>query len=151
EATRDDPALPMPAGVGIDVGEAVVASDGWRANAINVAARLCSMAKGGEILATREVTHLAQVIDGVQYSPRPATRVKGLDHPVNPVRVVGEAGDSARGFADLGLTHAHPPPARRRSRRGVFIGVGAMALAAVAALLVLLLGKGGSTGVHLAA
>jgi class 3 adenylate cyclase len=50
DATREDPSLPMPAGVGIDVGEAVVVSDGWRANAINVAARLCSLAKGGEIL-----------------------------------------------------------------------------------------------------
>src|SRR5436305_14926370 len=58
EATREDPTLPMPAGVGIDVGEAVVVADGWRANAINVAARLCSIAKGGEILATPEVTHL---------------------------------------------------------------------------------------------
>jgi adenylate cyclase len=77
DATRNDPTLPMPAGVGIDVGEAVVVSDGWRANAINVAARLCSIAKGGEILATREVTHLAQAIDGVRYSPRPPTRVKG--------------------------------------------------------------------------
>jgi peptide/nickel transport system substrate-binding protein len=88
EATREDPSLPMPAGVGIDVGEAVVVPDGWRANAINVAARLCSLARGGEVLATREVTHLAQAIDGVRYDARPATQVKGIAEPVNPVRVV---------------------------------------------------------------
>ncbi|HZU61318.1 MAG TPA: hypothetical protein VE983_10150, partial [Solirubrobacteraceae bacterium] len=31
EATRQDRTLPMPAGVGLDIGEAVVVSDGWRA------------------------------------------------------------------------------------------------------------------------
>jgi adenylate cyclase len=59
DATREDGSLPLPAGVGIDVGEAVLVPDGWRANAINVAARLCALAKGGEVLATRETTHLA--------------------------------------------------------------------------------------------
>src|SRR3569623_680728 len=32
EATRDDPSLPLPAGVGLDFGEAVVSPDGWSAN-----------------------------------------------------------------------------------------------------------------------
>jgi class 3 adenylate cyclase len=78
DATREDPSLPMPAGIGLDVGEAVVVADGWRANAINVAARLCSIAKAGEILATREVTHLAQAIDGIRYVPQPPVRLKGI-------------------------------------------------------------------------
>ena len=77
DATREDPSLPMPAGVGIDVGEAVVVPDGWRANAINVAARLCSLAKGGEILATREATHLAQAVDGIRYTAASGNARKG--------------------------------------------------------------------------
>ncbi len=150
DATREDPSLPMPAGVGIDVGEAVAVPDGWRANAINVAARLCSLAKGGEILATREVTHLAQAVDGVRYAPRPATRVKGIAEPVNPVRVVSHAGDTVRGFAELGFTHAEAPPARRRSSRRTFAGVLATALIAAASIVVVLV-VGGSAGVRLTA
>ena len=150
DATGEDPSLPMPAGVGIDVGEAVVVPDGWRANAINVAARLCSLAMGGEILATREVAHLAQAIDGVRYTPRPATRVKGIAEPVNSVRVVAEAGDTARGFAELGFTHAEAPPARGRSSRRAFAVVLATALVLAAAIVVVLV-SGGSSGVRLAA
>jgi YVTN family beta-propeller protein len=149
DATREDPSLPMPAGVGIDVGEAVVVADGWRANAINVAARLCSLARGGEILATREVVHLAQAIDGVGYSPCPATRVKGIAQPVNPVRVVSEGGDTARGFAQLGFTHAQAPPAPGRSgRRALAAGIAAAVI--VAAAIVVALGSGGSAGARLA-
>jgi WD40 repeat protein/class 3 adenylate cyclase len=110
DATRQDPSLPMPAGIGIDVGEAVLVSDGWRANAINVAARLCSLASGGEILATREVTHLAQAVDGVRYLPLPPVRLKGISRAVAVVRVVAESGDPARGFAELGLGRAAAPP-----------------------------------------
>jgi peptide/nickel transport system substrate-binding protein len=145
EATREDPSLPMPAGVGIDVGEAVVVPDGWRANAINVAARLCSVAKGGEILATREATHLAQAVDGVRYAPRPATRLKGIAEPVNPVRVASHSSDTARGFAELGFTHAEAPPARRRSGRRVLPVVLAAALVAIVAIVVVLVASGSSS------
>ena len=150
EATREDPSLPMPAGVGIDVGEAVVVPDGWRANAINVAARLCSLAKGGEILATREVTHLAQAIDGIRYAPRPATRVKGIAEPVSPVVVMSDAGDTAREFARLGFAHAEPPPPRRRSDRRALPVALATALIVAAAIVVVSV-SGGSSSVHLAA
>jgi class 3 adenylate cyclase len=146
DATREDPSLPMPAGVGIDVGEAVVVPDGWRANAINVAARLCSLAKGGEILATREGTHLAQAVDGIGYTPRPATRVKGIVEPVNVVRVVADAGDTMGGFAELGLAHAAPPPAHRRARRGLASAVVAAAALVAAAVVLLLAGGGSSSG-----
>jgi peptide/nickel transport system substrate-binding protein len=145
DATREDPSLPMPAGVGIDVGEAVMVSDGWRANAINVAARLCSLAQGGEILATREVVHLAQAIDGIGYVPRPAVQVKGIAQPVNPVRVVAEGGDTARGFAELGLSYAGAQPAHRRPRLRLLIAAAAVVvLGAVVAVAVTLAGSGTS-------
>jgi ABC-type transport system substrate-binding protein/class 3 adenylate cyclase len=150
DATREDPSLPLPAGVGIDVGEAVVVPDGWRSNAINVAARLCSLAKGGEILATREAVHLAQAIDGIDYVPRPATQVKGIPQPVNVVRVVAESGDTIRGFAELGLTHAAEQPAHLHSRRGPLAAVVAVAVIVVAAVI-LLLAESGSASVPLAA
>jgi ABC-type transport system substrate-binding protein/class 3 adenylate cyclase len=150
EATREDPSLPMPAGVGIDVGEAVVVPDGWRANAINVAARLCSLAKGGEILATREAVHLAQAIDGIGYTPRGATQVKGIAQPVNLVRVVPAGGDAARGFQELGFARAQAlPPRRRFGRRALAAGVAAALV--VAAGIIVVLASGGSSSVRLAA
>jgi YVTN family beta-propeller protein len=145
EATCDDPTLPLPAGVGLDIGEAVIVSDGWRANAINVAARLCSIAKGGEILATREVTHLAQAIDGVRYVPQPPVRLKGIPEPVAPMRIVADAGDTARGFVELGLTHAASSPVHRPKRRILGVAAIALFLGATAALVGLLTGGGGST------
>lgn len=148
EATREEPGLPLPAGVGIDVGEAVKVPDGWRANAINVAARLCSIAQGGEILATREVAHLAQAVDGVRYQPRPATRVKGLAEPVNLVRVCDEAEDTARALASIGFTHAERPPgkqARRPKHRPVIVVAGAALAAAIAAVVLASIGPSSVT------
>jgi adenylate cyclase len=40
--------LPLQAGIGLDVGEAVPVGDGFRGRAINMAARLCARAKPGE-------------------------------------------------------------------------------------------------------
>src|SRR6266550_2482270 len=37
-----DPAMPLRLGIGIDAGEAVPVSDGYRGGALNLAARLCS-------------------------------------------------------------------------------------------------------------
>ncbi|MFL5823429.1 MAG: hypothetical protein ACJ764_08315, partial [Solirubrobacteraceae bacterium] len=153
EATRENPALPMPAGAGIDIGEAVVVEGGWRANAINVAARLCSMARGGEILATPEVAHLAQVVEGVRYVQRPAVRLKGMPEPVKPVRIVADAGDTMRGFADLGLAHAEAPPVHRRPKRRRLLAASVVAGAAAAIAAILLAGgtssialRGGEVG-----
>ncbi len=143
DATREDPSLPMPAGVGLDVGEAVVVADGWRANAINVAARLCSLARGGEILATREVTHLAQAIDGVRYLPRALARLKGIPDAVAAMRVVAEEGDTAQGFAELGLTHAAAPPVHRKRRRGRAIAAVTLLLVAAGTVVVALVSQGG--------
>jgi YVTN family beta-propeller protein len=146
DATREDPSLPMPAGVGIDVGEAVLVPDGWRANAINVAARLCSIAKGGEILATREVTHLAQAIEGISYLPQPPARLKGIPEAVAAMRIVADAGDPAGGFARLGLARAAAPPVPGPKRRRRAIAAATLLVAAAATIAgVLALGGGASS------
>jgi class 3 adenylate cyclase len=60
ERAGGEPALPLGVGIGLDVGEAVATAGGYRGRALNVAARLCSLAKGGEILASETVAHLAR-------------------------------------------------------------------------------------------
>jgi len=47
EETMSDPLLPLPAGIGLDVGEVVPVEGGYRGAALNVAARLCGIARGG--------------------------------------------------------------------------------------------------------
>jgi DNA-binding NarL/FixJ family response regulator/class 3 adenylate cyclase len=103
----ESPELPLLVGIGLDAGEAVVVEDGFRGGALNLAARLCSMAGPGEILATREVVHLARAVAGVIYVERGEARVKGLTDPVPVIRVMPETDDPAER-----LTRAKAAPAR---------------------------------------
>src|SRR3972149_5946528 len=48
--------------------------------------RLCGQARAGEILASREVTHLARRLEGVRYEDRGSLTFKGIADPVAVVR-----------------------------------------------------------------
>jgi adenylate cyclase len=58
-----DPALPLRVGIGVDAGEAVPVEGGYRGLALNLAARLCSLAGPGEVglLAQKDGTMKAAV------------------------------------------------------------------------------------------
>jgi len=88
--SQEQPGLPMPAGIGVDAGEAVAVEGGFRGAALNMAARLCSAAGPGEILTTETVTNLAGTIDGLRYEPRRLKLVKGISERVHAVRVTSE-------------------------------------------------------------
>jgi peptide/nickel transport system substrate-binding protein len=139
EETIDEPELPMTVGIGVDAGEAVRGEDGYRGGALNLAARLCSQAKAGEVLASREVTHLARTIDGIRYEAHDSLVLKGLSEPVRPVRVLPEGEDPAQQINAL-LAAATPAPAgevavwwlpgplARLSRTGLAAAVAVVAL-----------------------
>ena len=95
-------------GIGLDAGEAVPVDGGYRGGALNLAARLCSLADPGEVLASREVTHLARKVDGIAYAERGSVRLKGLAEPMpghhDPI--------GARGR----LAERRLPPGARRHR-----------------------------------
>jgi WD40 repeat protein len=93
EATIDDPSFPLPVGIGLDAGEAVEVADGFRGGALNLAARLCSLAGAGEILASREVVHLARRVEGVTLVDRGSVRLKGLADPVHLTRLTRDGWD----------------------------------------------------------
>jgi WD40 repeat protein/class 3 adenylate cyclase len=99
DATVADPTLPLAVGIGLDAGEAVPVDDGYRGGALNLAARLCSIAAPAEILASTAVTHLARKVDGVAYVDRGAVRLKGLKDPVQVIRLRAEADDPAEDIA----------------------------------------------------
>jgi YVTN family beta-propeller protein len=101
EETVADPGAPLGVGIGVDAGEAVTVEGGYRGGPLNLAARLCSLAGPGEILASQEVVHLARKIEGITYVERGRVEVKGLSEPVHVMKVVSEAEDPSERFAAL--------------------------------------------------
>jgi ABC-type transport system substrate-binding protein/class 3 adenylate cyclase/streptogramin lyase len=146
EETIEQPELPLTVGIGLDAGEAVPVQGGYRGAALNLAARLCGQARAGEILASREVTHLARRVDGVRYEDRGSLTLKGLDDPVVVVRVVPEGEDPVERLRPYA-----PPPraAGNASRRWpVIVGV-AVVLALVAVSIPLLSTDDDATGLDI--
>jgi peptide/nickel transport system substrate-binding protein len=127
DETLEQPELPLTVGIGLDAGEAVQVQGGYRGGALNLAARLCGQAKAGEILASREVTHLARRLDGVRYEDRGTLTLKGISDPVGVVRVVAEGADPAERLRPF----APPSPAKTKLRRAL-IGAILLVLALVA-------------------
>jgi YVTN family beta-propeller protein len=112
EETIADPSLPLTVGIGLDAGEAVPVEGGYRGGALNVAARLCSLARAGEVLASREIVHLALRVEGVRFTERGQAELKGLDKPVHVVAVRSEERDDALAIAPFVRAIAPPPRTR---------------------------------------
>jgi YVTN family beta-propeller protein len=130
EETLEQPELPLTVGIGLDAGEAVAVQGGYRGGALNLAARLCGQARAGEILASREVTHLARRVDAVRYEDRGTLSLKGLDEPVAIARVVPEGVDPVERLRPF----APPPPATQKTPRRWPIIVGIVVVIAVIAI-----------------
>ena len=64
--------------------------------ALNMAARLCSLAGPGEVLASEAVVHLARKVEGIRYLQGRVERLKGIDHPVRVVEVMPQERAVAR-------------------------------------------------------
>ena len=122
EETIADPSLPLTVGIGLDAGEAVPVDGGYRGGALNVAARLCSRARAGEVLASREIVHLARRIDGLSFTERGQAELKGLDQPVHVVAGAFRGPGHRRGDRpvrpDDRLPPASTPTAERRRGSG---------------------------------
>jgi class 3 adenylate cyclase len=137
----DGPPLPLGVGIGLDAGEALPTEGGYRGGALNLAARLCSRAQPGEILASEQVVHLARRIEGVRFGSPHTMRFKGIEDQVRVVRVMsGE--------------ELPPPPqaasSRRPARRAQLGGVALIALA-IAAIAVVVLGRNSGPAAEAAA
>ena len=98
EETAADPTLPLRVGIGLDAGEAVPLEGGHRGGALNTAARLCALAAPGEVLASREVGHLARRVEGVRFLEQGPLRLKGIAQPVQVIKVVVEAANPYKGL-----------------------------------------------------
>jgi len=91
EETQADSELPLRIGIGIDSGEAVVVENGgYRGAALNIAARLCGRAHGGEILISEGTSRLAGRLAGIRYVDRGRAHLKNVSDPIHTFQVYPE-------------------------------------------------------------
>jgi YVTN family beta-propeller protein len=133
ERINGEPALPLGVGIGLDAGEAVPTEGGYRGRALNVASRLCSLARPGEILASETVRNLAGRQELATYAPRRPTRVKGIAEPIRLVEVVPET--------ELPPVPAPPSARRRVGERRLLLGI-ALAVALAAGIVAVVWARG---------
>ena len=136
EETDADLDLPLRVGVGIDSGEAVDMGDGsYRGGALNVAARLCALAHGDEVLVSEGTTRLAGRLAGLRYVDRGLMRLKGIDESVRAFRVAweDEKDDSRSVFMFFSNSSRLAPK---------LIAIAVLAAAVTAGLVVWLTGRG---------
>jgi class 3 adenylate cyclase len=83
--------IPLRVGIGIDSGEAVQLPDGsFRGAALNVAARLCGRASGGEVIISEATSRLAGRLGGLAYSDGGRVRLKNIAEPIHIYKVYSE-------------------------------------------------------------
>ena len=90
EEVEADPSLALRVGIGLDAGEAVPVEGGYRGGALNLAARLCSIAGPGEVFASEGVIHLARKTKGIAFVDRGEVILKGLSSPIRVIQIATE-------------------------------------------------------------
>ena len=142
DQTDSDFQIPCKVGIGIDSGEAVRLEDGsFRGAALNIAARLCGRAHGGEVLVSEGTVRLAGRLGGLQYSDRGRVRLKNIPDPIHVFKVYSELDERSpsRSLPFFGR------PARTLTRGAIALVVLVAALTA-ASVVYLTAGDGGDGG-----
>lgn len=121
-AMLDDPPLPLTVGIGLDAGEAIAVEGGYRGAALNRAARLCSLAGPGEVLTSDGVLHLAGKIDGLAYTERGSSQLKGFAEPVRVYGVQSAEDETEAAPALEGFAAPTPAAPRQHLPIGGFLG-----------------------------
>ena len=117
----EEPGRPLGLGVGVHAGEAVETAEGYIGSAVNLAARVCAVARPGEVLVTSTVKGITQASIPVGFIARGRRRLKGIREPVEVYAV----------------TRDTTAKARREVPRSVVIGAAGMAMAGLVAIAVL--------------
>jgi predicted ATPase/class 3 adenylate cyclase len=107
---QTDEGIPFHVGIGLDAGEAIPVQGGYRGAALNLAARLCSLAGPGEILTSDALVHLARKIDGVNYAERGFAQLKGFSDPVRVIEIVSQQSAASERGAEGERTAEHRLP-----------------------------------------
>jgi class 3 adenylate cyclase len=83
-------------GVGVHAGEAVETAEGYIGRAVNIAARLCAVARPGEVLVSSTVKGITQASIQVGFIPKGKRRLKGIHDPILVYAVTRDTTASAR-------------------------------------------------------
>jgi class 3 adenylate cyclase len=118
-------------GVGVHAGEAVETAEGYIGRAVNIAARLCAVARPGEVLVSSTVKGITQASIQVGFIPKGKRRLKGIHDPILVYAVTRDMTASGR----------------RELPRALFLGAAGLAIFAIAIAIVgsQLLGNPGSS------
>ena len=145
EHTESDADLPLRVGIGVDSGEAFRLDDGsFRGAALNVAARLCALAQGGEVIVSEGTTRLAGRVPGIRYVDRGRANLKGIAGTVRLIRVSSEEDQQEQSQPWIVMFFGGP---KRMGAAGWRIVLGVVLIAAATAAAVVYLTTGGSSGV----
>jgi len=144
EESEEEPSLPLKVGIGIDSGEAVRMPDGsYRGSALNVAARLCGRALGGEVIVSEGTSRLAGHLGGIQYSDRGRVNLKNIPEPVHIFQAYSE--HDAPPATNRWVLMFFGKPGRSRTL-GWKLGLGVVLVAALTAATVAYLTTGDTDG-----
>jgi hypothetical protein len=92
EARTRDGGQPLSIGIGVHAGETAESEqEGIVGSAVNVAARICSVARPGELLVSDTVRALTRTLLQVRFVPRGSPRLKGVSEPIALFRVESAA------------------------------------------------------------
>jgi len=102
EQIAGEPGFP-PVRVGVHTGSAVAREGDWYGSGVNVAARLCSAAGGGEVLVSDAARRAAGAPSHIEFGPRRMRWLKNVPEPVDArsaaLREDAAPGRSLRDFA----------------------------------------------------
>jgi class 3 adenylate cyclase len=141
EEAELDHDLPLRVGIGIDSGEAMPLEDGsFRGAALNVAARLCGRAHGGDVIVTEATYRLAGRMEGLTFSDRGRVHLKNISDPIHILQVYSER---TAPTANRWVLMFFGRPGRQS---GWKLAAGVVGLAAITAAGVVYLTAGDNTG-----
>ena len=107
---REAGGAPIHVGIGVHAGETVETPEGYVGSAVNVAARVCSQARAGELLVTDTVRALTRTFLPVRFVDRRTRRLKGIAEPVVLYRVEPAQGEVPASAPRGGILRRFPSP-----------------------------------------
>jgi len=93
-ATAEKMDEPLRVAVGIHAGETAESDEGYVGAAVNIAARVCGVAREGEVLVTETVRSLTRTLLPGQFVSRGSPRLKGVAESIPLYRVEASAADA---------------------------------------------------------